>query len=69
MSATQTPHPALGKFPVWLVTIDTPKGQAEVEAPASTADLAWKRVWLLALGQGWGDVDEVTLVSVEEVQP
>lgn len=52
----------------YLVTLSTPKGQAELEVPTTLgAEAAGRRAWAVGLAQGWGDVDEVQVVSVEDI--
>jgi hypothetical protein len=51
---------------VYLVTLDTPKGRAELEVPTTLGpDAAGRRAWMTALQLRWGDVDEITVVSAE----
>ena len=51
---------------VYLVTLDTPKGRAELEVPTTLGpDAAGRRAWMTAVQLRWGDVDEITVVSTE----
>lgn len=50
----------------YTVTLDTPGGIAKLDLKASNEDLAGKRAWLAALQSGWGDVDTVVVVSIED---
>lgn len=52
----------------YLVTVSTPKGEAELEVPTTLGpEAAGRRAWLTAVQQRWGDVDEVKVISVEEI--
>jgi hypothetical protein len=52
---------------VYVVTMDTPLGRAVVEVPTTQgSDAAGRRARVGAVAVGWGDIDEVTVVSVEE---
>lgn len=52
----------------YLVTLDTPKGRAELEVPSTLGpEAAGRRAWLTGVQQRWGDVDEVEVVSVSEM--
>jgi hypothetical protein len=54
--------------PVYLVTIDTPNGRAELEVPTLLGpDAAGRRAWITAVQLRWGDLDEITVVSTELV--
>lgn len=49
---------------VYLVTVDTPRGRAELEVPTTRGpDAAGRRAWMTAVALRWGDVDEITVVS------
>jgi hypothetical protein len=53
-------------LPVYLVTIDTPQGRAELEVPTLLGPAAAeRRAWMTAVQLRWGDVDEITVVSTE----
>jgi hypothetical protein len=53
-------------LPVYLVTIDTPQGRAELEVPTLRGPAAAeRRAWITAVQLRWGDVDEITVVSSE----
>jgi hypothetical protein len=52
--------------PVYLVTIDTPQGRAELEvATLLGPGAAGRRAWMTAVQLRWGDLDEITVVSTE----
>jgi hypothetical protein len=52
----------------YLVTLSTPKGQAELEVPSTLgAEAAGRRAWMTGVQLRWGDVDEVQVVSVEDI--
>lgn len=56
----------LGSLPVYLVTIDTPQGRAELEVPTLLGPAAAeRRAWMTAVQLRWGDLDEITVVSTE----
>lgn len=56
----------MSRPPVYLVTIDTPLGRAELEVPTLLGpDAAARRAWLAAIQLRWGDLDEITVVSTE----
>jgi len=51
---------------IYLVTLDTPQGRAELEVPTTLGpDAARRRAWMTAIQLRWGDVDEITVVSTE----
>lgn len=53
----------------YLVTVETPKGTAELEVPSTLGpEAAGRRGWMTAVQQRWGDVDEVTVTSVTEME-
>jgi hypothetical protein len=53
-------------LPVYLVTLDTPQGRAELEVPTLLGPAAAeRRAWRTAVQRRWGDVDEITVVSTE----
>ena len=57
---------APSSLPVYLVTIDTPQGRAELEVPTLLGPAAAeRRAWMTAVQLRWGDVDEITVVSTE----
>ena len=58
----ETAAPTISPF---TVTLDCPGGQGQLDLMASSADRAGNRAWLSAVHLGWGDVDEVKVVSVE----
>ena len=49
----------------YTVTLDCPGGQAQLDLKAFSPEKAANRAWLSALHLGWGDVDDVTVASVE----
>lgn len=49
----------------FTVTVDTPKGRGAMDCKASSAEAAGRRVFMGAVMAGWGDMDTVTVVSVE----
>lgn len=52
----------------YLVALDTPKGRAELEVPSSLGpEAAGRRAKWTGIQLRWGDVDEVEVVSVEEI--
>ena len=52
--------------PVYLVTIDTPRGRAELAVPTLLGpDAAGRRARMTAVQLRWGDLDEITVVSTE----
>lgn len=52
----------------YLVTLDTPNGRGEIEVPTFMGpDAAGRRAVVAAMGQGWGDFDSITVVSVDEI--
>lgn len=54
----------------YLVVIDTPKGQAELEVPSTLGpEAAGRRAWMTGVQLRWGDLDEVKVVSVEDITP
>lgn len=54
------------KPPRYLVTLDTPRGQGQIEVPTFQGpEAAGRRAHMGACAQGWGDLDEVKVVSVE----
>ena len=64
LAADGTDRPS--SLPVYLVTIDTPQGRAELEVPTLLGPAAAeRRAWMTAVQLRWGDVDEITLVSTE----
>lgn len=63
-AADETDGPS--RLPVYLVTIDTPQGRAELEVPTLLGPAAAeRRAWMTAVQLRWGDVDEITVVSTE----
>ena len=49
---------------VYLVTLDTPHGRAELEVPTLLGpDAAERRAWMTAVRLRWGDIDQITVVS------
>lgn len=53
-------------LPVYLVTIDTSQGRAELEVPTLLGPAAAaRRAWMTAVSLSGGDVDEITVVSTE----
>lgn len=53
----------------YLVTVETPKGTAELEVPSTLGpEAAGRRGWMTAVQQRWGDVDEITVTSVTEME-
>ena len=62
LAADETDGPS--SLPVYLVTIDTPQGRAELEVPTLLGPAAAeRRAWMTAVQLRWGDVDEITVVS------
>lgn len=56
----------LSSLPVYLVTIDTPQGRAELEVPTMLGPAAAeRRAWLTAVQLRWGDLDQITVISTE----
>ena len=53
-------------FATYVATVDTPRGRFDVEMTASSAELAGKRAWITLVHGGYGDVDDVIVLSVEE---
>lgn len=53
----------------YVVTVETPKGTFDVELIASSAERAGNRAWITLVHGGYGDVDEVVVVSVVEGVP
>lgn len=52
----------------YLVTLETPRGQAEIEVNSMMGpDVAGRRARVAAVLQHWGDLDEIEVVSVEEL--
>lgn len=52
----------------FLVTLDTPKGQGQLEIPTTLgADAAGRRAFFSACNMGWGDVDTISVVSTEPI--
>lgn len=53
-------------IPRYLVTLDTPQGQAEIEVPSMLGpNTAKRRAHMAACAMGWGDLPTVKIVSVE----
>jgi len=66
LAAGETDSPS--SMPVYLVTVDTPQGRAELEVPTLLGPAAAeRRAWMTAVQLRWGDVDEITVVSTELV--
>ena len=64
LAAAETAGP--GSLPVYLVTIDTPQGRAELEVPTLLGPAAAeRRAWMTAVRLRWGDIDQITVVSTE----
>lgn len=62
LAADETDRPC--SLPVYLVTIDTPQGRAELEVPTLLGPAAAeRRAWMAAVQLRWGDVDQITVVS------
>jgi hypothetical protein len=54
--------------PRYLVTLDAPAGRGEIEVPTYQGpDAAGRRAFWAACSLGWGDVDEITILSVAEI--
>jgi hypothetical protein len=52
----------------YLVTLNTPHGQGEIEVPSFLgADAAGRRAAISACAIGWGDLDTVTVASVVDI--
>ena len=52
----------------YLVTLDTPGGRGEIEVNSMMGpDVAGRRARIVAVHQHWGDIDEIEVVSVEEL--
>lgn len=57
-------------IPRYLVTLDTPMGQAQLEVPSFLGpNTAKRRAHMTACAIGWGDLPEVKVVSVELIEP
>jgi hypothetical protein len=51
---------------VYLVTLDTPNGMAQLDVPSMMGpEAAGRRAHISACAIGWGDIDEITVTSVE----
>lgn len=51
-------------MPKYLVTLSTPRGECSIEVPSfHGGGVAARRAKWSAISIGWGDVDEVTVVS------
>lgn len=51
-------------IPTYLVTLSTPNGEGSIEVPTfQGSEAAARRAKWSAVSVGWGDVDEVTVVS------
>jgi hypothetical protein len=49
----------------YLVVLDTPNGRGEIEVPSTLGpDAAGRRARIAAIASGWGDMDDVIVVSV-----
>ncbi len=58
-------EPALRRY---LVTLATPKGEAQVEVPSTLGpDAAGRRAYWAAVQARWGDLDEITVTVVAEI--
>jgi hypothetical protein len=52
----------------YLVTVSTPTGVGELEVPSlSGPDFAGRRGFWTAVAAGWGEPDQVTVASVEDI--
>jgi hypothetical protein len=52
----------------FLVTLDTPNGQGQLEVPTTLgADAAGRRAFWQACNLGWGDVDTISIVLIERI--
>lgn len=59
----------MSAVPVYLVTLQTPGGPAELEVPSLLGpEAAGRRAWMAGVQQRWGDVDEVVVVSTELIE-
>lgn len=57
-------------IPRYLVTLDTPLGQAQLEVPSFLGpNTAKRRAHMTACAMGWGDLPEVTVLSAELIEP
>lgn len=57
------------KLVTYVVTLSTSIGEAVVEVPSSLGpDAAGRRARIGAVALGWGDIDEVSVLSVTEEQ-
>lgn len=53
----------------YLVTLITPNGVGQIEVPTFLGpDAAGRRAHMCAVAAGWGDLDEVKVASVTEIE-
>ena len=51
------------------VEIDSPKGHFWIDVPSMIGpDAAGRRAYITAVSMGWGDFDEVTVVSITPLE-
>lgn len=51
----------------YLVTVNTPNGEGSMEVTSTSEGSAGNRVKWAAIHRGWGDVGEVTVVTVKDI--
>lgn len=49
----------------YTVTLNVPGGEMQIDLKAFSPEKAGNRAWLAAVHNGYGDVDDVTVASVE----
>ena len=49
----------------YTVTLSTPQGEGKLDLKAFSEEAASRRAWMAALHQGWGDVDDIEVTSIE----
>lgn len=55
----------MSEIKAYTVTLDTPKGIAQLDLKSTLGpEAAGRRAHMSAVSIGWGDLDEVTVVSV-----
>jgi hypothetical protein len=53
----------------YIVKLETPEGGFELEVPSTRgADAAGRHAFWTAAAKGWGDVDEVHITSITEME-